>query len=135
VKRHLWRKAASGRAPRAPERVITSAGLLARGSSIGRAFPGCPSGIVRRLSPPTVAGAAADLDRVPFSSGREPGTEGPLCIDRQGALSRPSLGTGVGFRGRSVALGPRKRAVRSAGAGSWRAGHRESGLRRPTRAA
>ena len=52
------------------DRVITSAGLLTRRSLFDRAFP-WPiwgrSGICRSHSPLTVAGAVADLHRVPFS--------------------------------------------------------------------
>ena len=75
-------------APRAPERVITLAGLLARGSSFGRAFPGFPSGIIRRHSPLTVAGAAVEFHHVPFSSGLPRNRRPLLHKPRQGRVKR-----------------------------------------------
>ena len=50
-----------------------------------------PSGMFHRHSPLTVAGAAADLHRVPFSSDITAGTEGTPCIVRLDLLSMESF--------------------------------------------
>ena len=84
--------------PQADSRLRLRAPRSGKGDLLGRSpglrvfvragLPGAlPSGIFRRHSPLTVAGAAADLNRVPFSSDIAAGTEGPPCIERPKPLS------------------------------------------------
>jgi hypothetical protein len=78
--------------------TIATAGLLARGSPPGSAFPGHPSGTVDPGSPPTVAGAAPALARgrtgFPLRPSREPSPLLPSPPDPR----RQSAWFGVGPR-------------------------------------
>ena len=99
------------RAPR-PDWVITSAGLLARGSQLASGLPGDvgPSGILERRSPLTVAGAAAASEQAvarpsplfPFHRRpRAAGTEMPLlCRQARPAVKPPP---GRNRRARAIA--------------------------------
>src|SRR5215218_4131002 len=79
------------RAPRpaGPTEATLTAGLLAHGFKTSAAFPDESSGLCGRGAPPTVAGAAAAFDRVPFSP-RERGTVTELRIQTNAGLQCPS---------------------------------------------